>query len=548
MSKTIKSTKVVTKTVAKGTEKKSTKPATKITTSIVKEPISFKNSVGFGLIQLGEVVVDEKLGKGTVEWKGTLPTKVYVAPHPTTPGCYNLKNTISDQNDEIVITHMSGGVYKVSSNQKYPKGVWRVRFLKSAGVKVAVTDTFCEDEAARDWLLKCSGKKLTAPPVKEKKEVKQKTCIITEFLVKFAEKLDKDFNLVSVCDVNVRKYVEDYVEKDLKGNKFDVEKACLEFVDFLTDEVENNVVDTMSRADIDKTIATEKKKIAPKVASTASKTAPLKKEVIKKVVEQASKPLLVKELALKKVLTKATVEKGKKKSILPKTTVISLKGKANEWGSKLEKCPKDVVYIGRKINRGGWNLETSDFCNPYTVGTDMPRDEAISKYREYITSKIIEDASLKDKLLSYKGKKLACWCSPEACHGDVLCDIIGRIEDGTFQKLTELVVAKETGKKVKKVEPTKKPDNTSKKGEGRKLVTRSKGPVGRPPKSNPSKKVTTPQISEEEFASWFGEKTGYKVADVRDILKELNIPGITSTTTKKAMKDIASKYVVATED
>lgn len=108
-----------------------------------------------------------------------------------------------------------------------------------------------------------------------------------------------------------------------------------------------------------------------------------------------------------------------------KTTVISLKGKKNEWGSQLENCPDDVVYIGRRFTMGGWDLKESPFCNPFKVTEDLPREEAIEKYREHVNKKIEKDTSLKNELASYRGKRLACWCAPvNPCHGDILCEII----------------------------------------------------------------------------------------------------------------------------
>lgn len=74
------------------------------------------------------------------------------------------------------------------------------------------------------------------------------------------------------------------------------------------------------------------------------------------------------------------------------------------------------IYIGRPSKWG----------NPFVIGKDGNRQEVIRKYREYILSK---DELLKD-LHELKGKVLGCWCSPSACHGDVLVDLIeGRIVD-----------------------------------------------------------------------------------------------------------------------
>lgn len=115
---------------------------------------------------------------------------------------------------------------------------------------------------------------------------------------------------------------------------------------------------------------------------------------------------------------------GNFESELPKTSVISLKGKKNIWGAQLENCPDDVIYIGRRFTMGGWNLKESPFCNPSAITKDLPREEAIEKYRVHITDKIEKNYSLKEALMSYKGKKLACWCFPKQCHGNILCEII----------------------------------------------------------------------------------------------------------------------------
>jgi len=94
-----------------------------------------------------------------------------------------------------------------------------------------------------------------------------------------------------------------------------------------------------------------------------------------------------------------------------KTTVINIK----------HKVPYDV-YIGRLIRFHPKKYPQSPFANPFPVKKDdSNRDEAIKKYREWLLSQpdLIEQA--KKKL---KGKILGCWCKPEACHGDVLVEIV----------------------------------------------------------------------------------------------------------------------------
>jgi hypothetical protein len=76
------------------------------------------------------------------------------------------------------------------------------------------------------------------------------------------------------------------------------------------------------------------------------------------------------------------------------------------------------VYIGRKTRE----LQGSIWGNPFQIGRDGTREEVIAKYREYILSK----PALLKQLESLRGKTLGCWCSPQACHGDVLIELLSR--------------------------------------------------------------------------------------------------------------------------
>lgn len=71
-------------------------------------------------------------------------------------------------------------------------------------------------------------------------------------------------------------------------------------------------------------------------------------------------------------------------------------------------CEKDDfdVYIGRPSKWG----------NPFTIGRDGTRAEVIAKYEQWLAT----NEALKAALPELKGKTLACWCAPLACHGDVL--------------------------------------------------------------------------------------------------------------------------------
>lgn len=74
------------------------------------------------------------------------------------------------------------------------------------------------------------------------------------------------------------------------------------------------------------------------------------------------------------------------------------------------------VYIGRRTREFAGSI----WGNPFVIGPDGTREEVIAKYREYILSK----PELLEQLESLRGKTLACWCKPQACHGDVLVELL----------------------------------------------------------------------------------------------------------------------------
>jgi hypothetical protein len=78
----------------------------------------------------------------------------------------------------------------------------------------------------------------------------------------------------------------------------------------------------------------------------------------------------------------------------------------------------DAVYVGRANPRRG--LAESAFANPYRVDVDGTRAEVIQKYRSWLLGR----QELVLKLPELRGRRLACWCSPEACHADVLIELV----------------------------------------------------------------------------------------------------------------------------
>jgi hypothetical protein len=102
------------------------------------------------------------------------------------------------------------------------------------------------------------------------------------------------------------------------------------------------------------------------------------------------------------------------------TTVIHCKGNRTSHGN--------VVYIGRPSMWG----------NPFVIGRDGDRRAVIAKYENWLLGRLAlpgkRPPSLAEIRRELQGKKLACWCAPESCHGDVLARLADESdEDGEHE-------------------------------------------------------------------------------------------------------------------
>lgn len=86
---------------------------------------------------------------------------------------------------------------------------------------------------------------------------------------------------------------------------------------------------------------------------------------------------------------------------------------------------KSDVYIGRPSK---WGNPFSHLAGNFTLAKFKveSRKEAVERYEVYL----LENKELMDSLHELKGKTLGCWCSPKACHGDVLKKYVDRLEKG----------------------------------------------------------------------------------------------------------------------
>jgi hypothetical protein len=73
---------------------------------------------------------------------------------------------------------------------------------------------------------------------------------------------------------------------------------------------------------------------------------------------------------------------------------------------------------------------TTEFGNPHPIGYCVickrvhDRKDCIEEYKKYFYNRILTDKIFHDKVLTLKGKVLACWCHPLECHGNVIIETI----------------------------------------------------------------------------------------------------------------------------
>lgn len=80
------------------------------------------------------------------------------------------------------------------------------------------------------------------------------------------------------------------------------------------------------------------------------------------------------------------------------------------------------VYIGRGTLWG----------NPFPIEHETDRFKrkvVIEKYKEYFIKEIVSKPEKLKLLLTLKGLRLGCHCSPLPCHGDVIADYLNSLED-----------------------------------------------------------------------------------------------------------------------
>jgi len=95
-----------------------------------------------------------------------------------------------------------------------------------------------------------------------------------------------------------------------------------------------------------------------------------------------------------------------------KTTVVGIRRKEYD------------VYIGR-----AGNTHDGYFGNPFIIGRHGDRAKVIELYREHFLDRLKIDEEFAKRIEGLKGKRLGCFCKPDACHGDVIVEYLEKNED-----------------------------------------------------------------------------------------------------------------------
>lgn len=89
---------------------------------------------------------------------------------------------------------------------------------------------------------------------------------------------------------------------------------------------------------------------------------------------------------------------------------------------RLGTWPDDVRRIDRRspwgnpFRIGAWHPEV-------TYSVKMTRDHVLILYRAWLTARLETEPDFLEPL---RGKRLACWCTPLPCHGEIILELLDR--------------------------------------------------------------------------------------------------------------------------
>jgi len=79
-----------------------------------------------------------------------------------------------------------------------------------------------------------------------------------------------------------------------------------------------------------------------------------------------------------------------------------------------------VVVNKYKSEFDVYNGRGSKWGNPFPITPFQNREQVVEMYRNHLWRQIQKGEVTKSDLLALEGKRLGCFCKPQACHGDVI--------------------------------------------------------------------------------------------------------------------------------
>lgn len=91
----------------------------------------------------------------------------------------------------------------------------------------------------------------------------------------------------------------------------------------------------------------------------------------------------------------------------------------------IDRDPGETVVVNCKVDPYDVLIDrTTEFGNPFKIGTHGNRARVLWLARAHFTQRFKEEPEFREKVLALEGKVLGCHCKPLACHGDIFVDII----------------------------------------------------------------------------------------------------------------------------
>ncbi len=92
-----------------------------------------------------------------------------------------------------------------------------------------------------------------------------------------------------------------------------------------------------------------------------------------------------------------------------------------------------IVYIGRNAMYLAYRSRDDSWGNPHRMQgySDAERQRVIAAYIDHLFSR----PDLLKRIPDLRGRQLACYCAPKACHGDVLAELANN--EGFVQQMLQ---------------------------------------------------------------------------------------------------------------